>query len=77
MLKTLHRPGLHVDIDKCIFFTTKAKCFGMTVTTNSIQIDTKKVEAIQKWKTLLLVKNMQAFLVLQIFSIVLYRGVRR
>ena len=34
----------------------------MIVTTNGIEMDTKKIEAIQKWEALLSVKNVQAFL---------------
>ena len=34
----------------------------MIVTTNGIEIDTKKVEAIQKWKAPSTVKEVQAFL---------------
>ena len=34
----------------------------MIVTTNGIEIDTEKVEAIQKWEVPLSVKDVQAFL---------------
>ena len=62
VLKQLHKRGLQMDIDKCEFNTTRAKYLGMIVTTNGIEIDTKKVEAIQKWEALLSVKDVQAFL---------------
>ena len=62
VLKHLHKRGLQVDIDKCKFNTTRVKYLGMIVTTNGIEMNTKKIEAIQKWKAPLLVKNMQVFL---------------
>ena len=62
VLKRLHKRGLQVDIDKCKFNTTRVKYLGMIVTTNGIEIDTKKVEAIQKWETPSTVKDVQAFL---------------
>ena len=62
VLRRLHKRGLQVDIDKCEFNTTKVKYLGMIVTTNGIEIDTEKVEAIQKWEALSTVKDVQAFL---------------
>ena len=47
-LRRLHKQSLQVDIDKCEFSTKKVKYFDIIVTTNGIEIDTKKVEAIQK-----------------------------
>ena len=48
VLKRLHERGLQVDIDKCKFNTTRIKYLGMIVTTNGIEMDAEKVEAIQK-----------------------------
>ena len=48
VLKRLHERGLQVDIDKCEFNTTRVKYLGMIVTTNGIEMDAEKVEAIQK-----------------------------
>ena len=62
MLRRLHERGLQVNIDKCEFNTTRVKYLGMIVTTNGIEIDAKKVEAIQKWEPPLLVKDVQVFL---------------
>ena len=61
VLKRLHRQGLQVDIDKCEFSTSKIKYLGMIVTINSIEMDAKKMKAIQCWETLSLVKKVQAF----------------
>ena len=62
VLRRLHKRGLQVDIDKCEFNTTRVKYLGMIVTTNGIEMDTEKVEAIQKWEAPLSVKDVQAFL---------------
>ena len=62
VLKRLRKCGLQVDIDKCEFNATKVKYLGMIVTTNGIEMDTEKVEAIQKWETPSTVKEVQAFL---------------
>ena len=46
VLRRLHKRGLQVNINKCKFNTTRVKYLGMIITTNGIEIDTKKVEAI-------------------------------
>ena len=62
VLKRLHKRGLQVDIDKCKFNTTRVKYLGIIIITNRIKMDAKKVEVIQKWESLLSVKDVQAFL---------------
>ena len=62
VLKHLHKRGLQVNIDKCEFNTTRVNYLGMIVTTNGIEIDTEKLEAIQKWEAPFLVKDVQVFL---------------
>ena len=62
VLKRLHKRALQIDIDKCEFNTTRVKYLGMVVTTEGMEMDTKKVEAIQKWEVLLSVKDVQTFL---------------
>ena len=62
VLRRLHKRGLQVDIDKCEFNTTRVKYIGMIVTTNGIEMDTEKVEAVQKWEAPSTVKEVQAFL---------------
>ena len=46
VLKRLHKRGLQVDIDKCKFNTTRVKYLEMIITTNGIEMNIKKVEAI-------------------------------
>ena len=46
LLRCLHKRGLQVNIDKCEFNTTKVKYLGIIVITNSIEMDTEKVEPI-------------------------------
>ena len=60
VLKRLHQRGLQVDIDKCEFNTRRVKYLGMIVTTDGIEMDTKKVDAIQKWEAPSTVKDVQA-----------------
>ena len=61
VLRRLHKCGLQVDIDKCEFNTTRVKYLGMIVTTDGIEMDAEKVEAIQKWEAPSSVKDVQAF----------------
>ena len=62
VLKRLGERGLQVDIDKCEFSVTKVKYLGLIVTTEGIQMDSEKIEAILKWETPESVKDVQAFL---------------
>ena len=62
VLRRLHARRLQININKCEFNTTRVKYLGMIVTTNGIKLDTKKVEAIQKWEAPSSVKDVQAFL---------------
>lgn len=48
VLKRLHEQSLQVNINKCKFSIKKVKYLGMMVTTENIEIDRKKTNAIQK-----------------------------
>lgn len=48
VLRRLHKQNLQVDVDKCEFSTKKIKYLSITITTESIKIDIKKTDAIQK-----------------------------
>ena len=43
---TLQKAGLQADIDKCEFHVTKICYLGLIISTESISIDPKKVEAV-------------------------------
>ena len=62
VLRQLHEQDLQVDTDKCEFSTTRLKYLGTIVTTNGVEMHAKKTEAIQEWKALTTVKEMQAIL---------------
>ena len=62
VLRRLHKRGLQINIDKCEFNTTRVKYLSMIVTTNSIKIDTEKVEAVPNWEAPSTVKEVQNFL---------------
>ena len=46
VLKCLHQQSLQVNIDKCEFSTKKVKYLGIIITTDGIEIDTEKTNAI-------------------------------
>ena len=62
VLKKLREKGLQVDIDKCEFKVTKVKYLGLIITTEGIQMDAEKIEAIMNWETPTSVKEVQGFL---------------
>ena len=62
MLKRLHKQGLQVNINECEFLVTKIKYSRIIVTMESVEIDTEKTDAVQRWKTPTSVKKVQAFL---------------
>ena len=62
VLKKLRDAGLPVDIDKCEFAVQRVKYLGLIVTTEGIEMDSSKVEAIKSWQSPRSVKDVQAFL---------------
>ena len=50
---------LQININKSKFYTTKIKYFGLIILTNGIAIDPKKIEVLQEWKDLILIKKLQ------------------
>jgi len=46
ILQALHKAGLQLDIDKCKFHKTEVLYLGLIISTDSIQMDLKKIEAI-------------------------------
>ena len=51
-----------VDINNCEFYVTKISYLGLIISTKSICINSKKVEVVQNWETLMYVKDVQAFI---------------
>jgi hypothetical protein len=46
IIQRLGNAGLQININKSEFYTTKTKYFGLIISTNSITIDSKKVQAL-------------------------------
>ena len=49
ILKALRGAGLQLNIDKCKFYKMEVLYFGLVISTDSIQMDFKKVKAIINW----------------------------
>jgi hypothetical protein len=62
VLERLRNAGLQVDIKKCEFGVKRTKYLGFIVTTEGIEVDSEKVEAIRNWKPPRTVKGIQSFL---------------
>lgn len=62
VLARLREAGLQVDIKKTEFHTTRTKYLGFIISTNGIEVDPEKIEAITKWKVPRNVKAVQSFL---------------
>jgi hypothetical protein len=50
VLERLRNAGLQVDIKKCEFGVKRTKYLGFIVSTEGIEVDPEKVEAIRNWK---------------------------
>lgn len=62
VFSTLGTHKLVVDLKKCAFLTNKISCLGFLFSSNGIQADPLKVEAIQNWPVPSTVKEVQSFL---------------
>jgi hypothetical protein len=62
VLLRLRKAGLQADIKKCEFNVTRTKYLGFVVSTDGIEVDPEKVEAICNWKHPTTVKGVQSFL---------------
>ena len=62
IIQRLSNAKLQININKFQFYTTKTKYLSLIISTNSITMDFKKIQALQKWKDLTLVKKLQQFL---------------
>ena len=58
----LQKVGLQRDINKCELHVTKISYLGLIISTESIRMDYKKVEAVQNWETLTCIRDIQVFI---------------
>jgi hypothetical protein len=62
VLLRLRKAGLQADIKKCEFNITYTKYFEFIISTDGVEIDLEKVEAIRNWKYPITLKRVQLFL---------------
>lgn len=62
VLSKLQEAGLYLDIDKCDFHVTRVKYLGLIITTDGVEMDQKKIDAIIQWKEPRCTRDVQAFL---------------
>lgn len=62
ILDKLRSAGLFVKPEKCKFHQSSVEYLGLVITTKGLQMDPKKVEAVQQWPTPTKLKDVQAFL---------------
>ena len=62
IIQKLGNARLQIDINKSKFYTTKIKYLSLIILINGMTIDFKKVQALQEWKDLTLIKKLQQFL---------------
>lgn len=57
VLEKLQRAGLYLNINKYDFHTIRVKYLGLIITTDEVEMDSKKIDAITQWKELRCVKD--------------------
>ena len=62
VLLQLRKAGLQADIKKCEFNVTRTKYLGFVISTDGIEVDPEKVEAIRNWKQPTTVRGVRSFL---------------
>jgi hypothetical protein len=62
VLNRLRKAGLQADIKKSEFKVTRTKYLGFIISTDGIEVDPAKIEAIKYWKEPISVKGVQSFL---------------
>jgi Reverse transcriptase (RNA-dependent DNA polymerase)/RNase H-like domain found in reverse transcriptase len=62
VLQRLRMSGLQIDIEKCEFNVTRVKYLGLIVSTEGIQMDAEKVQAILDWETPTKQRDVQSFI---------------
>jgi hypothetical protein len=67
----LRAAHLFANIEKCIFCTQRVSFLGYVVTSQGIEVDSSKIDAIREWPTPTTVTEIQSFLGLQVSTAVL------
>ena len=62
VLTKLQKAGLYLDVNKCDFHVNRVKYLGLIITTDGVEMDLKKIEAISQWKEPRCTRDVQAFL---------------
>ena len=62
VLLQLWEAGLQADIKKCEFNVTCTKYLRFVISTDDVEVDLEKVEAIRNWKYPTTLKGVQSFL---------------
>ena len=62
VLGRLQKAGLQADIQKCKFHIQKTKFLKLILTTEGLEVNPEKIEAIKNWSTLNNLKSTQSFL---------------
>ena len=62
VLSKLRAAGLYLDVNKCDFHVTRVKYLGLIITTDGVEMDQKKIDAITQWKEPRCTRDVQAFL---------------
>jgi hypothetical protein len=61
VLERLNKAGLYLDVNKCKFGATKVKYLGLIISTNGIEMDPEKVQAVMDWQPPTSVKDILSF----------------
>ena len=61
VLEALRGASLQLDINKCEFHKTEVLYLGVIISTDSVQMDPKKIKVIINWQEFENVKNIKAF----------------
>ena len=62
VLERVAKAGLFLDIDKCKFGVKKVKYLGIIISTDGMEMDPEKVQAVLDWQQPASVKDVQSFL---------------
>ena len=61
VLEVLRKEHLYANLEKCTFCTNKVVFFGFVVSSQGVEVDESKIEAIKNWPTPLNVSQIRSF----------------